>query len=389
MVWMKMGNGTTRVKVVWLILAVVCLLAAAALGVAWTRGLQGKVVRLEAKAAGLGADSPESQQTRAELARVRRSVGFDWVGVGAAVVGAGLLAFAAAGRPASRWAAMAAVAPITYLVLSTASMAVTMEGLPVLRLGVAVGAALAYVPIALPLPGRLQYGVCCACLGTMALFFGLWEPPLPKPVAIRKPLTEMEADLRTAFPGWTARREKLPKEVEATLGADEYLDLEMSSPDGGCSVLIFVTYYANAMSKVPHVPWVCMTQSGYRLVSMRQDDLAIKDLANKEIKANVMLFEPGEGMGRSQAVMFQYFNVGGVYTYNREWTRVLATSGSIGQKGSYLSQTLVAVKFMPAGTEDPTAKGSWQYGTGLKFLNAIVPLLEGQYYPDLREDGGG
>lgn len=87
--------------------------------------------------------------------------------------------------------------------------------------------------------------------------------------------------------------------------------------------------------------------------------------------------------------MFQYFNVGGVYTYNREWTRVLATSGSIGQKGSYLSQTLVAVKFMPAGTEDPTAKGSWQYGTGLKFLNAIVPLLEGQYYPDLREDGGG
>jgi hypothetical protein len=81
--------------------------------------------------------------------------------------------------------------------------------------------------------------------------------------------------------------------------------------------------------------------------------------------------------------MFQYFNVGGVYTYNREWTRVLATSGSIGQQGSFLSQTQVAIWLPPGDKEDPMAKNSAAYRMGLEFLNVLVPLLEREHYPNL------
>jgi hypothetical protein len=49
----------------------------------------------------------------------------------------------------------------------------------------------------------------------------------------------------------------------------------------------------------------------------------------------------------------------------------------------------VAVRFMPGGAEDPTAKGSEPYQLGLKFLNVVVPRLEKEYYPNLHGDGGG
>jgi len=380
-------HATTRRA--WAIVAATFVAAAIPLGIVWTLSGQARIPGLEAKAASLAPDSSEARRVAHEIAQQRRDVGFGWVDVGAAAIGAGLLVAAAARPAASRWTAVAAGAPVLYLVLSAASMALARETLPLLRLTAALGGLVSYVGVVWPLPGRLQYGVCCACLGTMAVFFGLWEPPLPKPVPIRKHLSELQADLLKATPGWTGRHEVLPKEVEATLGADEYLNLALTSPDKNWVVTIFVTYNANAMTKVPHVPWVCMTQSGFRLVSKREEDVLLPEMPGRELRLNVMLFDPGEGLGRAQALMFQYFNVGGVYTYNREWTRVLATSGSIGQRGSYLSQTQVAVRFMPGGAEDPTAKGSEPYQLGLKFLSVVVPRLEKEYYPNLHGDGGG
>jgi len=365
------------------------MVAAIPLGIAWTLDLQAKVRGLEAKASAVGPDSAEARQVGIEMAHARRSVGFDWAGVAAAGIGAGLLIVAAARPGASPWPAVAAGAPVLYLVLSTASMAVTMETLPLLRAMAAWGALVPYVAVVLPLSGRLQYAVCCTCLGVMAVFFGLWEPPLPKPVPIRKPLSELEAGVLKAMPGWTGHHRRLDAATEQNLGADEYLNLELTPPEGEYLVTIFVAYNANAMSRVPHVPWVCMTESGFRLVSKREEDVALKAMGGREMRLNVMLFEPGEGLGRTQALMFQYFNVGSVYTCNREWTRVLATSGSIGQQGSFLSQTQVAVRFLPGGQEDPMAKGSKPYQLGMEFLNAVVPLLEKEYYPSLHGDGGG
>ena len=321
--------------------------------------------------------------------------------VGASVVGAGLLAFGWTRRPGSDWAVVAAAVPVCYLVMSTAPLAVTREAPEVLRLVVSVAALLVYTRAAGPLAGLRPYGVCCGCLGVAAAFFVLWEPPPPRPVPIARHLADLETQLPAMltalkddkqappwWPGWTGKHTRLTEAIEKVLGADEYLNLGLVSSDGRYRVLVFVTYNADAMTNIPHVPWVCMTQSGFRLVSIRQDDMQHPTAVGKEVKPNVILFEPGDGMGNQNALMFQYFNVGGVYESNRQLARILATSGAIGKRGSYLSQTQVAVWFAPTAEEDPMSKTSRPYQIGLQILRGLVPLLEKEYYPDLAGGSG-
>jgi hypothetical protein len=126
-----------------------------------------------------------------------------------------------------------------------------------------------------------------------------------------------------------------------------------------------------------------MTQSGFKLVSIRQDEVTIRDIPGLEIQPNVILFEGSEGRGKVRALMFQYFNVGHNYTWSREIARILATTGSLGHAGSYLSQTQVAIWLPPGDKEDPMAKNSAAYRMGLEFLNVLVPLLEREHYPNL------
>jgi hypothetical protein len=180
------------------------------------------------------------------------------------------------------------------------------------------------------------------------------------------------------MPGWEGRHARIDPAVETVLGADEYLNLELESKDAQYRLLIFVTYNANALSNIPHVPWVCMTQSGYKLVAIRQDDVIIEGLGGKEIRPNVILFTPGPDLPPQQAVMF-----------NRQLARIAATTGAVGRRGSYLSQTQVAIWFPPSSAppEELLSKKSPAYQTGMQVLNAVVPLLERKYYPDLT--GGG
>jgi hypothetical protein len=207
-------------------------------------------------------------------------------------------------------------------------------------------------------------------------------------VPIAKPLAALEANLLAAMPGWTGHDQRLTGDVEKVLGADEYLNLRLESKAGGPRVDVFVTYNANAMSNVPHVPWVCMTQAGYELVGMRQDDLEGAGLTPRKFEPNVLLFRGGQGRESVRALMFQYFNVGGTYTASRQMARFLATTGSLG-RGSYLSQTQVIIWLPADGKEDPLEKNSPAYRLGLEFLRAVVPLLEREHYPDLGGAEGG
>jgi hypothetical protein len=312
-----------------------------------------------------------------------------WIGMGAAAAGVVLLALAAFSPTLGGWAAPLAAMPIAYLVLATAPQAMSRDLWPMARLLVSAAAAVAYFRVAMGLSGPRTYVACVAILGTGGLFFTLWEPPMPTPVPIAKPLADLEAQLHEAMPGWTGHHRKLDPGVEDVLKADEYLNLELKSPDKRYQVLVFITYNANAMSNVPHVPWVCMVQAGYRLVTQRQDDVVISSMPDKNFRSNVILFDGGEGRGHFKVLMFQYFNVGGIYWYDRQLTRLLATSGSLGQKGSFLSQTQVAIYIPPQDTEDPMLKSSWAYRTGVELLDKVVPRLEREYYPNLHSGEGG
>jgi len=132
-----------------------------------------------------------------------------------------------------------------------------------------------------------------------------------------------------------------------------------------------------------------MTQAGYRLAEKDEVDLPHPTKTGEEVKVNIILFEPGEGMPPQQALMFQYFNVGGQYETDRQLARFLAASGAIGRRGSYLSQTQVAVYMPRVLAGNAVERTSEPYQLGLRFLNAIVPLLERNYYPDLTGTEGG
>jgi hypothetical protein len=382
--------------------AAVLLAAAVPLGTVWTLGLHRQQAAMRdqlarkaqaepaAPDAGSTAPAPKSPASDLEqqLGQLGRTILFDWIGVGAAAAGAALLAVALAmPRAASAWVA-AAAAPAACAVLCAAPEAVAREALPLARLAATLLATGAWLVVARPLPGRLQYGVCVACLAVAALFFTWWEPPPPKAVPIARHLTLLEKELLAKLPGWTGEDRRMPKILEGQVGADEYLNLVLTPPGGEARVTVYITYNANAMSQIPHVPWVCMTQAGYDLKDVRQDGVAIASMPGREIQPNVLLFEGGAGRDRARALMFQYFRVGDTYTWNRQIARFLATTGSLG-RGSFLSQTQVAIWLAPGDTQDPMDKSSPAYRLGLQMLNLLVPLLERGYYPDLRSPGLG
>ena len=319
-----------------------------------------------------------------QIARPWPGDAMSWLAVAAAGVGLVLmgLALRPAFAPAGVWVA-AAVVPVAYLVLAAAPKAASLEAWPAARLAVAVAAVLGWLLVARSLALRLQYGACCAALGVGAVFFMLWQPPPPKPVPLARHLLSLEKDLLGLLPGWKGQDQRMTPDVEGQVGADEYLNMDLTPPTGSAHVRVYITYNANAMSNIPHVPWVCMTNAGYLLISNRQDGVVIASVKGKEIPPNVLLFDGGPSNREGRTLMFQYFRVGESYTWNRQLARFMATTGSLG-RGSFLSQTQVIVWPDPNDPGDPMDKGSQAYRMGVQMLDLLVPLLEREYYPDLR-----
>lgn len=337
-------------------------------------------------------------------AATRREAVIEWLAVASATMAMAAVVLVGARAAYADWLIAVALAPITYLVLSAAQPAVvplrylllpgpagvSADMWSLVRLIVALGGVAVYIGLARGQAHRLQYGACVGLLAVSAAFFSLWEPPAPKPVPPVRPLAQLETKIRATVPGtWTGSHMKIDAATEKILGADEYLNLYLKSDAQPYQVTVFITYYANAMSKIPHVPWVCMTQAGFRVVDTREDAMTISAVAGKEIRPNVLYFERDSGARKERALMFHYFSVGGTYTGSRELARLLSTTGSLGREGSYLSQTQIVIALPPDDAEDPMDKKSPAYRLGSECLGALVPLLEKEYYPDLRNAEGG
>ena len=355
----------------------------------------GVVTRAESEAVTLtqaAGGSPDADrktaanEARGRAAMLRRQLNFGYAAMLAAALGVATLVGGALSEKHRAWCWGAGALPIVYLVLYAVPGAMSGAPWPVVGLVVSLVSAGAYVGVLRQLGHRAQYGVSLGALATIGLFFQVWEPPPPRPVPLVKSLV---GNFPRTLAGWHGMHGVLDKALEEQLGVDEYLNLQLRSPAGDRQGGVFITYNANAMSNVPHVPWVCMTQAGF--VKERQDtrDIVIPTMKGKEIPVNVLYFEPKPGVNRPPALMLQYFNVGGRYTTSRELARFLGTTGSLGQEGSYLSQTQVIVWLKPDETEAPMAKDSAVYRQALMLLNEIVPLLEKEYYPDLGGAQGG
>jgi hypothetical protein len=281
-----------------------------------------------------------------------------------------------------------AVVPLTYNLMYASSRVFLgeIQVWAVAALAAALAAAAGYGFVVRRLGARVQYGQCLGTLAVVALFLQVWEPPPPRSVPIRQSLVQ---HFPRTLAGWRGTHVALDKATEEQLGVDAYLNLQLVSPENDRDAGVFITYNANAKSKVPHVPWVCMENAGYTKKRGEVRDVIIDGLGKREIQVNVLFFEPKPGITRAPALMVQYFNVGGTYATSRELAIWLGAMGSRGQKGSYLSQTQVTVWLKPDETEDPMAKDSTVYRQALVLLNEIAPRLEKEYYPDLGGAQGG
>jgi hypothetical protein len=422
-------NGDIRKSDRILAIGVAALLVAAVpIGALGLLGLQHAADGLRAEAVSQTAQSDAARKTASDLAQNRWDFALQAGGVGVALAGAALAALAAWGAPRRRWPLAAAAAAVVYLLLDAAPAAsslvsffytlvrhvgdssqavvtAALEPLAITRFAMAVLAAGLYLAIAWRLAPRMFYGLTCGSLGAAAVFFNLWSPPPPKPVPILHPLAQtwhdaagrshtMADDLLAAMPpGWTGRHVPMDKRDEQLVGADDYLNLIMQSPDKQYAVEVYITYNADAMSNIPHVPWVCMVQGGaFELAApKRVDDTAIREIPGsfpgREVPANVLLFQPGVGHSGPNIFMFQYFNAGRNYEHDRDVARAIAAAGSHSQAGSFISQTQIRVVLPRGAGGDAMDRHSMAYGLGLRIMNLVVPLLEKDYYPDLSGPG--
>ena len=369
-----------------------CVAVVVVLGLAiWGVVSDGRVAaKAEAEAAAVAkstsASGVQEAVNRAAVFRLQVLLAIGAVAA-ALIAGGGLVAGVVLPGQRNGWWGLAVV-PLTYILMYTSSRVFLgeIQAWAVAALAASLAAGAGYGFVVRRLGARVQYGQCLGTLAVVALFLQVWEPPPPRPVPIRQSLVQ---HFPRTLAGWRGMHDALDKATEEQLGADEYLNLQLVSPENDRDAGVFITYNANAKSKVPHVPWVCMENAGYIKKRGEVRDVIIDGLGKREIQVNVLFFEPKPGITRAPALMVQYFNVGGTYETSRELAIWFGAMGSRGQEGSYLSQTQVTVWLKPDETEDPMAKDSPAYRQALVLLNEIVPLLEKEYYPDLGGAQGG
>jgi len=369
-----------------------CVAVVVVLGLAiWGVVSDGRVAaKAEAEAAAVAkSTSASGVQEAVNRAAVFRLQVLLAVGAVAAalIAGGGLVAGVVLPGQRNWWWGLAVV-PLTYNLMYASSRVFLgeIQVWAVAALAAALAAGAGYGFVVRRLGARVQYGQCLGTLAVVALFLQVWEPPPPRSVPIRQSLVQ---HFPRTLAGWRGTHVALDKATEEQLGVDAYLNLQLVSPENDRDAGVFITYNANAKSKVPHVPWVCMENAGYIKKRGEVRDVIIDGLGKREIQVNVLFFEPKPGITRAPALMVQYFNVGGMYETSRELAIWFGAMGSRGQKGSYLSQTQVTVWLKPDETEDPMAKDSTVYRQALVLLNEIAPRLEKEYYPDLSGTQGG
>lgn len=203
-------------------------------------------------------------------------------------------------------------------------------------------------------------GIVVAILLAAGAGFAAYSPTT-EAVPLRKPFREFPNKLAN----YVGKFQKLSDKMEKAVGADEYLNLPMMSQQTKRMALVYATYNEKATGRIPHVPWVCMTAGGNKVLMLRQVEIPLSGLKGVAVPASALkdrpwmcavsvgpilfLSSPTKGISinllefenvknKRRLYMFQYFTVGGYYTPSRQVARFQAW-----WKGGYLAQAQVSV----------------------------------------------
>ncbi len=192
-------------------------------------------------------------------------------------------------------------------------------------------------------------------------------------VAIRRPLQNFDVSCLPSFEkGWEYKRLTAPVEDVDT---DEYVHIAFL---GGRHRLertraeLFVTYYSDPRSKVPHTPEVCARQAGAVVRKLSTIMLDIPQLApeHRRIEARIVFLEHQ----KFNAVVIYVFYVEGQFKYSREQVRwVMAMPGN---RHVYFSKIEAAVRYPTDGDTEqvlPLCK---------QLICEAIPVLVAEYFPN-------
>ena len=190
-----------------------------------------------------------------------------------------------------------------------------------------------------------------------------------QPIAIRRSLWEFDVSVLPSF-----KDTLIGTEIKtAAIETDEYAFIRFDATEvaeGLKSVVLFVTYYSDPESKVPHTPDVCYRQAGAIVKEMRDITIDIPSLAKSpKVEARLLLLQRQK---RSQVVIFTFY-ADGQFKNSREQVRW--GIGMPGNRHVYFSKIETVASYEKDGDPGPATE------LCKKLFAEAAPVLVSQYFP--------
>jgi hypothetical protein len=190
-----------------------------------------------------------------------------------------------------------------------------------------------------------------------------------KPIDIRKPLGQFDISCLPSFSaGWVSSAIP-PEDIET----DEYAIIRLTNtrPRGVPEeAVLFVTYYSDPKSKVPHTPDVCYRQAGALLIDMKDITIDLPESAPRpQIKARLLRMRKEQC---DQVIIFCFY-VDGQFKNSREQVRWMI--GKPGNRYVYFAKIETASNYPTNG--DPRAA----IERCKRLFSEAVPILISEHFP--------
>lgn len=190
-----------------------------------------------------------------------------------------------------------------------------------------------------------------------------------QPIAIRKPLSEFDISRLPSFKNAYVGAEMLVDDIET----DEYLFLRFNAEEvtrGLNQVALFVTYYSDPTSKVPHTPDVCYRQGGAVIKQMKNITIDVPGLIeHPRVEARLLLLQE---RAYNLAVIFCFY-ADAQFMNSREQVRWAI--GMPGNRHVYFSKIETVANYPTDGDPGPAVE------LCKKLFAEAVPILVSQHFP--------
>lgn len=169
-------------------------------------------------------------------------------------------------------------------------------------------------------------------------------------------------------------------EVLDSLGTNEYLQWLMRDTSTAVQapedfVHLFVTYYTGKPDQVPHVPEICYTAQGNKVVADYYDEVPIPSLgSNAVVPIKILEFEGSRLLGRQNTIVMYTFHANGQWCRDRR--DVQSAVGRPGTTHAYFSKLELSF-----GSQEHVPDKDKAIRSGKRFLQVIVPVLLRDHWP--------